>query len=277
MSAQILDGKQLAAKLIVDLQARISKLHQKPVLFAIHLLQDPSIESYAASQAKTAQKLGIEYRRVDASGKSQDAVIEILQDILKNPDAAIFIFTPTPKTIDLKVIYDRIRNIRGIEGVYPNNVGLLFLGWQGSVEPPTPAAAMQLLKSTNVSLAGKTAVIIGRSNTVGKPLMHLLLAEDVTVSVCHSKTPQDQMIAMLKSADIVCACLGKPFFVKKDWVKQGAMVIDIGINQVDGKIVGDVSPDVKDVAGYLSPVPGGVGPVTSVCLMANVIEVLEKK
>ena len=275
MSAQILDGKQLASTLIEALKLRISKLKTQPILYAVNLVKDPSIESYAASQQKTANTLGIDYKRVDASGKSQDEVIAVLEGLLKNPHAAIFIFTPTPKGINLNVINSRIRESRNIEGIYPFNLGLFFLG-AGGICPPTPAAAMALLKSSNVPIAGKSAVIVGRSDTVGKPLMHLLLAENATVTVCHSKTRPDQLIAALKAADIVCVCVGKAAFVQKAWIKPETIVIDIDINQMDGKIVGDVAPDVKEVAGFMSPVPGGVGPVTAVYLMHNVIDVLEE-
>ena len=135
---------------------------------------------------------------------------------------------------------------------------------------------MALLKYAGVPLQGKTAVVLGRSATVGKPLAHVLLQENITVSVCHSKTPLEQLKVLVKNADIIMACVGQAGFVKKDWVKSGAIVIDIGINEVNGQIKGDVADDVKDVAGYISPVPGGVGPVTSVLLMANVLNVFKK-
>lgn len=271
MSAKILDGKQLAAQLSAELKNQIQRLAKAPVLFAISLMDDPAIDSYAASQEKTANNLGIKYERINISAGAEGVVIHALRSILHDyPKAAIFIFKPVPKSINFQVINSQLPNIRSVEGVYPLNLGKLFLSSKDVIHPPTAAAAMALLKSAGVPLPGKTAVVIGRSETVGKPLVHLLLSEDVSVSVCHSKTPVGQLIAMVKSADIVCACVGKAHFVKREWIKPGAIVIDIGINDIDGKIVGDVAPDVKEVAGYISPVPGGVGPVTSVCLMKNV-------
>lgn len=277
MSAQILDGKVLAKQMIEALKLKITTFNKKPVLYAVHLMQDPSIESYVLSQQKTAQTIGIEYKRIDATGQSQDEIIKVLNGLLQDPLAAIFIFKPTPQHIDFNYINEQIRDLRNIEGVYPLNLGLFFLNNKNAINPPTPLAAMHLLKSCGIALSGKTAVVLGRSETVGKPLMHLLMAENVTVSVCHSKTPMDRLITLVQSADIVCACVGIPHFVKKEWIKPGAIVIDIGINQLDGKIVGDVMPDVKDIASFMSPVPGGVGPVTSACLMQNVVAITERK
>ena len=170
----------------------------------------------------------------------------------------VFMFKPMPKNFNSEQIFAQLNHLVNIEGLFPHL--------------PTPQAAVTLLKSSKVSLEGKTAVILGRSEIVGKPLIHLLLDENLTVCVCHSKTPKDKMIQLTKAADIVFACVGKPAFVKKEWIKPGAIVIDIGTNEMDGRIVGDVEDNVKTVAGFISPVPGGVGPVTSVMLMKNVVE-----
>ena len=281
MSAHILDGKLVAAKIKEELVLEISQLKKttgkSPLLHAVSFLKDPSIDNYRVSQQKAANLLGIEYKDSSFAPKNTDDAINYIQSLLSTaPHAAIFIFTPTPAHIDFKMMNERLMNMRNVEGLHPMNLGALFLGSSECLHPPTPAAALALLKSAHVSLSGKTAVILGRSNVVGKPLIHLLLAEDVTVTVCHSKTPVDQMKRLTASADIIFACVGKAAFVKKEWVKPGAIVIDIGTNEAGGKIVGDVAEDVRDVAGFLSPVPGGVGPVTSVMLMKNVVEVFKK-
>ncbi len=281
MSAKILDGKILAAQLKEKLAREISNLKKStnklPRLYAISFLKDPSIDNYRLSQSKAADFLGIEYIASNLCvNNTEEALISLKALLSEAPHAAIFIFTPLPTNIDFNLINERLGNVRNVEGLYPMNLGFFFLGSAHCLYPPTPAAAVELLKSSQVTLSGKTAVVLGRSNVVGKPLIHLLLTENLTVTVCHSKTQMDKMVQLVQSADIVFACVGKPAFVKKEWVKPGAIVIDIGTNEVNGKIVGDVAEDVRDVAGYISPVPGGVGPVTSVMLIKNVVEVFKK-
>ena len=275
MSAQILDGKILAAQLKEKLKSEIQQIKattgKTPTLYAVSFLFDPAIESYAVSQRKAAEALGLEYKKFDYSPKNEEDAIDFIWSILENTQVALFIFKPVPIHIDFNIVSARLKDVRSIEGIYPLNLGAFFLNLHCLV-PPTPAAAMALLKSANVKLSGKSAVVLGRSEIVGKPLVHLLLNENLTVSVCQSKTPIERLSALTQSADVVMACVGKPAFVQKEWVKPGAIVIDVGINEVSEKIVGDVAEDVREVAGFLSPVPGGVGPVTSVMLMNNVVE-----
>ena len=172
--------------------------------------------------------------------------------------------------MNFKTIINAILPYKDIEGMNLTNFGLLLMGEDG-ILPCTPAAALELLKSSRTSLKGKHAVVIGRSEIVGKPVALLLLKEDMTVTVCHSKTIDLPLV--VQDADVVVAALGKPGFVKGEWIKKGAIVIDVGINQVDGKLVGDVDfISAREKASYITPVPGGVGPVTSVMLMNNAVK-----
>jgi methylenetetrahydrofolate dehydrogenase (NADP+)/methenyltetrahydrofolate cyclohydrolase len=172
--------------------------------------------------------------------------------------------------MSFKTIINTITPYKDIEGMNLTNFGLLLMGEEG-IFPSTPAAALELLKSSGVVLKGKHAIVIGRSEIVGKPVAMLLLREDMTVTICHSKTVDLPFV--VHNADVVIAALGKPGFVKGEWIKNGAIVIDIGINQVEGKLVGDVDfSSAFAKASFITPVPGGVGPVTSVMLMTNAVK-----
>jgi methylenetetrahydrofolate dehydrogenase (NADP+)/methenyltetrahydrofolate cyclohydrolase len=281
MSATILDGKLLASQLKEQLAVEIANLKEAygraPALLTVGFQKDPAIDSYRMSQEKTAKSLGIDYHFIEyTAAHNNDEVVIFLKSVLADPKYdSLFIFKPLPSFIDFNLVQSRIVNLRNIEGVYPFNLGSLLLD-EGCLIPPTPAGALELLKFSGVSIKGKHAVVIGRSDIVGKPMALLLLKEDATVTICHSKTAD--LASVVKTADIVIAAVGRPLFVKADWVKKGAIVIDVGINQVDGKIVGDVDfQSVKDVASYISPVPGGVGPVTSVMLMKNAVEAFKIK
>jgi methylenetetrahydrofolate dehydrogenase (NADP+)/methenyltetrahydrofolate cyclohydrolase len=182
----------------------------------------------------------------------------------------IIVNKPLPAHMNFKTIINTIAPYKDIEGMNLTNFGLLLMGEEG-IFPCTPAAALELLKSSGVSLKGKHAVVIGRSEIVGKPVALLLLKEDMTVTICHSKTKDLPFV--VHEGDVVIAAVGKPGFVKGDWIKNGAIVIDVGINQVDGKLVGDVDfLSAREKASYITPVPGGVGPVTSVMLMNNALK-----
>jgi methylenetetrahydrofolate dehydrogenase (NADP+)/methenyltetrahydrofolate cyclohydrolase len=280
MSAQILDGKALAAKLKDKLILEISELETSngrvPCLLAVSFMKDPAIDSYRASQEKTAASLGINYVFNEyTQAHNEDEVVIYLKSMLADSKYdALFIFKPLPDHIDFRKVQERIVNLKNVEGIYPFNLGNLLLD-EFCFVPPTPAAALELLKSSGVEIKGKHAVVIGRSEIVGKPMALMLLKENATVSICHSKT--ENLPQFVAQADIVIAAVGKPLFVKGDWIKPGAIVIDVGINQLDGKIVGDVDLNsCKDKASYISPVPGGVGPVTSVMLMNNVVEAFKR-
>ena len=182
----------------------------------------------------------------------------------------IIVNKPLPAHMSFSTIINAIAPYKDIEGMNLTNFGLLLMGEDG-IFPCTPAAALELLKSSGVPLKGKHAIVIGRSEIVGKPVALLLLKEDMTVTICHSKTIDLPFV--VHDADVVIAAIGRPSFVKGDWIKNGAIVIDIGINHVDGKLVGDVDfATAQEKASFITPVPGGVGPVTAVMLMNNVVK-----
>jgi methylenetetrahydrofolate dehydrogenase (NADP+) / methenyltetrahydrofolate cyclohydrolase len=276
MSAQILDGKLLAAqlkeRLIEEIKHLRSSTHEIPRVFSIVVGNDPASLSYAASQQKTAQSVGIHYELQNFKADSSQEDVLNLIDELNSYDHVhgIIVNKPLPAQMNFKTIINAIAPYKDIEGMNLMNFGMLLMGEDG-IFPCTPAAALELLKSSGVNLKGKHAIVIGRSEIVGKPVALLLLKEDMTVTICHSKTIDLPFV--VHDADVVIAALGKPGFVKGEWIKNGAIVIDVGINQVDGKLVGDVDfASAQSKASYITPVPGGVGPVTAVMLMNNAVK-----
>jgi len=276
MSAKILDGKLLAAhlkqKLIDEIHALKNSVHEIPRVFSIVVGNDPASLSYVTSQQKTAESLGIHYELQSfQADSSQEEVLKLIDELNSYDHVhGIIVNKPLPAHMNFKAIINAITPYKDIEGMDLTNFGLLLMGEDG-IFPCTPAAALELLKSSGVSLKGKHAVVIGRSEIVGKPIALLLLREDMTVTICHSKTVDLPFV--VHDADVVIAALGKPGFVKGEWIKNGAIVIDIGINKVEGKLVGDVDfASAHEKASYITPVPGGVGPVTAVMLMNNAVK-----
>ena len=276
MSAQILDGKLRASRLKERLASEIKALKDfsggVPRIVSIVVGNDPASLSYASSQQKTARELGIHYelQNLEINSSPQDVLTLIGQLNGYDHVHGIIVNKPLPKGMDFKTLINAIDADKDIEGMNLTNLGHLFLG-DSRILPCTPSAVIELLKSAKVSLKGKHACVIGRSEIVGKPVSLLLLKEDMTVTICHSKT--HDLPGEIGRADVVVAALGKPLFVKGEWIQEEAIVIDVGINQVDGKIVGDVDfASALDKAAFISPVPGGVGPLTSVMLMNNVLE-----
>jgi methylenetetrahydrofolate dehydrogenase (NADP+) / methenyltetrahydrofolate cyclohydrolase len=281
MSAQILDGKVLAANLKEELKAQINTLKnvagKNPRIISIVVGDDAASSSYALSQQKAAEGLGINYelRRLDLKS-TQDDITALIRRL--NDDTSVhgvIVNKPVPSHLNFQKLIDTLYPEKDIEGVTFANLGRLFLG-QASMFPCTPAAAMEHIKSTGVGLKGKEAVVLGRSEIVGKPLAMLLLKENATVTVCHSGT--HNLPDVVRRADIVIAAVGKKHFVQGDWIKPGAIVIDVGINDDNGKIAGDVDYQacLKNAA-YITPVPGGVGPVTAVMLMRNAVRAFKNQ
>jgi len=284
MSAQVLDGKVVAATLKEQLKIEISSLkninNRVPVVVSVVTGNDPSALSYLSSQKKTADELGIDYQlRELPSTISSDEFKGIILDLNHNKNVhAVLINKPLPSTINFSLMVNLISDSKDIEGLSLVNLGRLFLG-QTKIIPCTAAAVMEHLLHAKIDLKGKDVVIIGRSEIVGKPLIMLLLAQNATVTVCHSATDAaGKLKEHIKRADIVIVAIGKPLFLKGDWIKPGAVVIDVGINRQDGKIVGDVDfESVAKKAFAVTPVPGGIGPVTSVMLMKNVVEAFKQQ
>jgi methylenetetrahydrofolate dehydrogenase (NADP+)/methenyltetrahydrofolate cyclohydrolase len=279
MSAIILDGKALSQKLILDLKAEVDRLlaetGKTPRFVNIVVGQDASAASYGKSQKRAAEAIGIDYQFAYLpQNTTQKELLDQVKFLNENPEVhGVMIHKPLPAGLDFQKAVNMIIADKDLEGMGVANLGKLLLG-KTRIIPCTPAAAMALLVSSGVDLAGKDALIVGRSEIVGKPMMLLLLEKNATVTVCHSGTSRAGRLAdHVKRAEVLVVAMGKPGFIKGEWVREGAIVIDVGINAVDGKITGDVEFDAAvQRAGFITPVPGGVGPVTALMLMKNGIE-----
>ena len=280
MSAKILDGKAIADELrakVAGEAAKISaKLGRKPGLAAVLVGEDPASQAYVKSKAKATVDAGMasfEHRLPEnTSEKDLLALIAAL-----NADDAvdgILVQLPLPAQIDTARVIEAVDPAKDVDGFHPMNAGRLATGLP-SLVPGTPMGCVIMAKKAHGSLAGLDAVVVGRSNIVGKPLAQLLIAESATVTVAHSKTKD--LKAVCRRADLLCVAIGKPEFVKADWIKPGATVIDVGINRVPGadgksKLVGDVAfEEAANIAGWITPVPGGVGRMTVACLLVNTL------
>ena len=282
MSALLLDGKALSVKISAELKAEVVRLRAAtgvtPRFVNIVIGQDAGAASYGRSQQRAADTIGVDY---EFTFLPPQVTQEELLDQIKflNDDAAVhgvMLHKPVPSGIAFDQAINAIRPDKDIEGMGVFNIGRLFMG-QTKVIPCTPAAAMALLLSSGVYLAGKNAVIVGRSEIFGKPMTMLLLERNATVTVCHSGTSRAGRLAdHVRAAEVLVVAMGKPGFIRGEWVREGSVVIDVGINAVDGKITGDVAFDAAACrAAFITPVPGGVGPVTAAMLMKNGIEMFK--
>ena len=273
--SKIIDGKKISKQLNEELQIKVSKLKEKPGIAIVLVGNDPASEIYVSSKEKNCKKIGIHCERHNLPKDTKEMdLLKLVEDLnQKSSIHGILIQLPLPKHISEKLIVDAILPYKDVDGFTPVNLGNLTAG-NTLLAPATPRAIVKLIESTGVNMQGKHAVVIGRSNIVGKPVALLLLEKNATVSICHSKTKDLKDIT--KQADILIAAVGKPKFVKKDMVKQDAIVIDVGINRSQGKIVGDVDFDnVKDTASHITPVPGGVGPMTIALMLDNLVKAKE--
>ena len=285
MPAKLLEGKGVALKIKEIVKAEIGALKNKygsgPKLVSVQAGENQASEVYLKSQEKNAKELGIDYelKKLDANIK-QDEFIKAIDALNRDKSVSgIIIQMPLPQHIDAKIISRYISPLKDIEAVHPQNMGELVFG-KAKILPCTAAACMELLNSVDsLELYGKEAVIVGHSEIVGKPLALLLLNKFVTTTVCHIATGQRGALPdFIKKAEIVIVAVGKAGLVKGDWIKEGAIVIDVGINRVEGKIVGDVEFDkAAERASYITPVPGGVGPLTVAILMRNVVEAFKQQ
>ena len=278
MAAKIIDGKLIASKVKEQVSIAVSDLNQKsifPGLATIIVGNDAASSIYVKNKRKSAKEVGIESFQYELSENIQEKeLLELINELNLNSDVdGILVQLPLPKHINSDLIIDAIDVNKDVDGFNVINAGKTFIG-RDSVIPCTPLGCLLMLKSIKIELKGKSAVIIGRSNIVGKPMAQLLLNEDCAVTIVHSKTFNIQ--ALVKEADIVVAAVGSANLVKGSWIKKGAVVIDVGINRlkVEDKniLVGDINfNEVKDIASYITPVPGGVGPMTIACLLMNTV------
>jgi methylenetetrahydrofolate dehydrogenase (NADP+)/methenyltetrahydrofolate cyclohydrolase len=279
--AQILDGNLVAGTVLSEVQHEIAALqHQNgvlPKLVVVLVGDDPASQVYVNKKAKTAQKIGMLSELILLpTDTSQEALCAEIRRL--NADASvhgILVQLPLPKHIDTQTIIQLVDPQKDVDGLHPLNLGRLLIGDTEACKPCTPAGVMTLLRHYKVSLAGKQAVVLGRSNIVGKPMGLLLLEQNATVTYCHSRTAN--LHELLRQADILVAAVGVPKMIKAEDVKPGAVVVDVGINRMDGKLCGDVDFDsVVEKASFITPVPGGVGPMTIATLMSNTLKMYRR-
>jgi len=278
MTAQLIDGKAVAGMVKEQVKREIVKLKEKhkssPLLLAVQVGENPASAAYLKSQKKGCEEVGIDYQVQQLSQEiSEKELIQFIEE--KNQDekiTGIILQMPLPQQIDAEKAQETIDPSKDVEGVNPQNMGLLMYGWPGLV-PCTALAVMELIKSTGTSIKGKRVTLVGHSSLVGKPLALLLLSspfDSATTTVCHIAT-QD-LAAHTRRAEILIVAVGKAGLIKGDMIKEGAIVIDVGINRVEGKLVGDVVfEEAKEKASLITPVPGGVGPVTTAMLLKNAV------
>ncbi|CAN5206095.1 bifunctional methylenetetrahydrofolate dehydrogenase/methenyltetrahydrofolate cyclohydrolase FolD [soil metagenome] len=278
----IIDGKAFAASLRAEVATDVAQLSRVPGLAVVLVGSDPASAVYVRAKGKATRDAGMASFQHDLPAETSQADLVALVHTL-NADPAvdgILVQLPLPGHIDANAIIAAIDPDKDVDGFTPENAGRLATGLEGFV-PCTPLGAMMMLKATRGDLTGLDAVVIGRSNIVGKPMAQLLLAESCTVTIAHSKTRD--LPAIVRRADIVIAAVGRPEMVRGDWIKPGATVIDVGINRVDGaegktKLVGDVAfTEAETVAGAITPVPGGVGPMTIACLLKNTLTSAQRR
>ena len=277
MPAQIIDGKALALRLREEIAQEVSALEKdtgiKPGLAAVLVGDDPASAVYVRNKKIACEKAGLyPQEHLLPVSTTQEALLALIHKLNADPKIhGILVQLPLPSHIESRLILQAVSPEKDADGFHPINVGRLVAGDPVFV-PCTPKGVIHMIDSTGIDIAGKRAVVIGRSNIVGKPVAMLLLHRHATVTICHSRTKD--LPAVVREADIVIAAIGKPLFVTPDMVKEGAVVIDVGINRLaDGKLVGDVDFDrVKERAGWITPVPGGVGPMTIAMLLQNTLE-----
>lgn len=268
----IMDGKETSRELKEVIKAKVSTLTTKPKLLVILVGEDPASKIYVASKEKACKACGISAQTITLDGNvSQKEVIDVIEQANKDKSInAILVQLPLPDHINTQAVINAIDPLKDVDGLTSVNQGKLFLGQDGLV-PCTPKGVIHLLDKYNVDLTGKNALVIGRSLLVGKPLAILLLGKNATVTIAHSKTKNLKELCL--GADVIVSSVGRPKLVTADMVKEGAIVIDVGINRVHGTIVGDVDYlNVCDKCARITPVPGGVGPMTIACLLENVLE-----
>ena len=275
--AQILDGKKLREKILEGLKAKVEKFQTKPTLVVILAGDNPASKIYVNNKKKTAEKLGINSKIINyPSNVSETELLDKIKELNEDKSVtAILVQLPLPKHISKENIINAIAPAKDVDGFTPHNFGKLFSGEEPIVYPCTPKGVLLLLDEYNINPEGKHAVVIGRSNIVGRPMAQMLLNRDTTVTMCHSKTKN--LPEITKTADIVISAAGKKI-IEGEMLKPGCVVVDVGIfKDENGKTRGDVDfESASEICSYISPVPGGVGPMTIASLMLNTVELFEK-
>lgn len=277
--AEIINGKKISKEIKDELKLKVENLKKQGkecCLAVIQVGNDPASSVYVGNKKKACEYIGIKSLAYELTeDTTEEEILHLIDELNKNPKVhGILCQLPLPKHIDEDKVIKAISPEKDVDGFHPQNVGALTIGQPGFVSC-TPAGIIELLKRSNIEISGKNCVIIGRSNIVGKPMALLMLRENATVTICHSKTQNLKEIC--KQADILIVAIGKPQFVDSEYVKDGAVVIDVGIHRDENnKLCGDVDYDsVEPKASYMTPVPGGVGPMTISMLMNNCVEAME--
>ncbi|MEG1641996.1 MAG: bifunctional methylenetetrahydrofolate dehydrogenase/methenyltetrahydrofolate cyclohydrolase FolD [Synergistaceae bacterium] len=279
MTAQIIDGKKISSDIRSLLKEDVDKLRAEgviPTLAVVLVGEDPASKVYVGQKEKGCAAVGIESQKYTLPAETtREELLGLVKKL--NEDKAvhgILVQLPLPKHLDEVEVINAISPEKDVDGFHPISSGLLMTG-QPSLEPCTPKGVIKLLESTGIPISGKNAVVIGRSNIVGKPVALMLLSRNATVTITHSKTAN--LADVVRGADIVVAAIGKPKFVTADMVKEGAVIIDVGINRTESGLVGDVDfATVSQKASWITPVPGGVGPMTISMLLSNTIQAATK-
>ena len=279
--AIIIDGKELAKKIRQDLKVEVDKLREKkvyPKLAVIMVGEDKASQVYVRNKSKACNEIGIDFEEfLLPSNITMEKLLELIEELNNRKDiSGILLQSPIPKPLNIREAFNKIDYRKDVDGFNPINVGKLAIGEKSFISC-TPYGVVKMLEEYNINPEGENVVIIGRSNIVGKPLSQCLLNKNATITICHSKTRDIK--AITKNADILIAAVGRPHFVTEDMVKDGAVVIDVGINRnEEGKLIGDVDfENVEKKASYITPVPGGVGPMTIAMLMKNCLTACKKQ
>jgi methylenetetrahydrofolate dehydrogenase (NADP+)/methenyltetrahydrofolate cyclohydrolase len=274
MSARIIDGKESARKVKAEVADTVSGLGYQPGLATVLVGDDPASHTYVRGKRRDAEEVGIRSVHHELPGEVNQSDLESLIDELNRDDDidGILVQLPLPGGLDSERVVSRIDPAKDVDGLHPYNMGLLVLGRPG-LRPCTPSGVMRMLEDNHVTVSGQTAVVIGRSILVGRPLALMMASKgvDATVTMAHSRTPQ--LAEVCRRADILVAAVGVPRLVTRDYVKPGSAVIDVGISRIEDGLAGDVDFEAeREVAGSITPVPGGVGPMTRAMLLVNTLE-----
>jgi len=278
MTAKLIDGKKLASDTRENLKQKIATLNEKPELAVIMVGNNPASEIYVKSKEKACTEVGITAHTYHFPNTIlEEELLALIDELNQNENInGILVQLPLPKNFDEKKVLNHINPIKDVDGFHPFNTGLMVQKSENTFLPCTPKGIIRLIKNTHENIDGMNAVVIGRSQIVGLPTAHLLLKENCTITIAHSHTKN--LAELCRTADILVAAIGKPEMIKKEYIKPGAIIIDVGINRTKDGLKGDVCrKDAEKIAAYLTPVPGGVGPMTIAMLLENTYEAFLKQ
>lgn len=274
----ILDGKKLSVKILDEVAEKVAKLDKKPHLVVILVGEDPASELYVGMKEKTALKIGLKSTVLRyPENTDEQTILDKINELNNDEDVtAILVQVPLPKHISEQKVIQAVAPQKDVDGFTTENIGRISIGLEPWAYPCTPLGIIKLLEEYKIETEGKHAVVVGRSNILGKPIAQMLLNKNATVTICHSRTKN--LAEITKTADILVAAVGKPKMITRDMIKPDSMVIDAGTSKIDGKTIGDVDfENISDLTSYITPVPGGVGPMTIACLMQNTYELFIKQ